>query len=205
MLGDREYHWLKAMESPQHDKKISAYECVCVIADLEGDVQHGWLLHISVTLTAVIAVMGCVRLIDLTVSVCVWSHVTAQSLTNQSSLTLQGQFWQKHDLCLIHTNTYALPRSVKVNAEDMLCALVNPFCSVPESVKEVWSSAFTLISHSCLPFISPLDFWILIPSAVHQFEECIKLNDEWKDCFVLQEGIHQYVWTLIFYKCFENN
>ncbi len=66
------------MESPQHDRKISAYECVCVV---EGDVQHGWLLHISVTLTAVIAVMGFVRLIDLTVSVCVWSHVTAQSLT----------------------------------------------------------------------------------------------------------------------------
>jgi len=131
----------------------------------------------------------------------VWSHVTAQSLNNQSLLTLQGHFWQKHNLCLIHTNTYDLPRSVKVNAEDLLCALVNPFCSVPESVKEVWSNAFTLISHSCLLFIS-LDFWILIPSAVHQFEECIKLNDKWKDCFVLQEGIHQYVRKSVAYMNF---
>ncbi len=30
----------------------------CVVADLEGDVLHGWFLHISVTMTAVIAVMG---------------------------------------------------------------------------------------------------------------------------------------------------
>ncbi len=46
---------------------VRARARVCVVADLEGDV----LLHISVTMTAVIAVMGCVRLIDLTVSVCV--------------------------------------------------------------------------------------------------------------------------------------
>ncbi len=45
---------------------VSVRACVCVVADLEGDV----LLHISETMTAVIAVMGCVRLIDLTVSLC---------------------------------------------------------------------------------------------------------------------------------------
>lgn len=44
--------------------------------------------------------------------------------------------WWKYDCCLTHT----LPRSIKVNAEDLLRALVNPLFSVPECVKQVWTS-----------------------------------------------------------------